>query len=48
MGLFGPSKVKITPNDFAENQLNKIFSINFVEAEEKFLQIYLKRYQSLK
>ena len=35
MGLFGPSKVKITPNDFAENQLNKIFSINFVEAEEK-------------
>ncbi|MBU4234172.1 MAG: hypothetical protein L6277_17535 [Desulfobacterales bacterium] len=35
MGLLGPSKVKIRPNDFVKNQLNKIFSTNFIDAEEK-------------
>ena len=35
MGLFGPSKVKIMPNDFVKNQLNKIFSTNFIDTEEK-------------
>ena len=35
MGLFGPSKIKITPNDFVKNQLDKIFSANFIDAEKK-------------
>ena len=35
MGLFGPSKIKITPNDFVKTQLDKIFSSNFVDAEKK-------------
>ena len=34
MGLFGPSKIRITPNDFVETQLNKLFSANFIDAEE--------------
>ena len=35
MGLFGPSKIRITPIDFVKTQLNKIFSANFINAEEK-------------
>lgn len=35
MGLFGPSKIRITPNEFVKTQLNKIFSTNFIDAEEK-------------
>ncbi len=35
MGLFGPSKIKITPNDFVKTQLDKIFSPNFIDAETK-------------
>jgi hypothetical protein len=35
MGLFGPSKIKITANDFVKNQLDKIFSANFIDAEKK-------------
>jgi hypothetical protein len=35
MGLFGPSKIKITPTDFVKTQLNKIFSSNFIDAETK-------------
>jgi hypothetical protein len=35
MGLFGPSKIKVTPNDFVKNQLNKIFSANFIDAEKQ-------------
>ncbi len=35
MGLFGPSKIKITPNDFAKTQLDKIFSANFIDSEKK-------------
>lgn len=35
MGLFGPSKIKITPAAFVKNQLDEIFSPNFVDAETK-------------
>jgi len=35
MGLFGPSKIRITPNNFVKTQLNKIFSANFISVEEK-------------
>jgi len=35
MGLFWPSKIKITPNDFVKAQLDKIFSANFIDAEKK-------------
>lgn len=35
MGLFGPSKIKITPNAFVKAQLYQIFSANFIEAETK-------------
>jgi hypothetical protein len=35
MGLFGSSKIKITPNDFVKTQLDKIFSANFIDAEKK-------------
>jgi hypothetical protein len=34
MGLFGPSKVKTTPHDFVKTQLDKIFSADFVDAEQ--------------
>lgn len=33
MGLFGPSKIKITPNALVKAQLDQIFSANFIEAE---------------
>jgi hypothetical protein len=35
MGLFGPSKIKITPNNFVNTQLDKLFSDNFIDAEKK-------------
>jgi hypothetical protein len=35
MGLFGPSKIKITPHEFVKTQLDKIFSSNFIDAETK-------------
>jgi len=35
MGLFGPSKIKITPNDFVKTQLDKLFSNDFIDAEKK-------------
>jgi hypothetical protein len=35
MGLFGPSKIKITPHAFVQTQLDKIFSQTFIEAEQK-------------
>jgi len=35
MGLFGPSKIKTTPKDFVKTQLDKIFSANFIDAEQK-------------
>ena len=35
MGLFGPSKIKIKPNDFVKSQLGKIFSPNFFDEEKK-------------
>lgn len=35
MGLFGPSKIKITPNGFVKTQLDKIFSSSFIDAEKK-------------
>jgi hypothetical protein len=35
MGLFGPSKIKVTPNAFVKVQLDKIFSSNFINAETK-------------
>ena len=34
-GLFGPSKIKITPNNFVNNQLDRLFSDNFIDAEKK-------------
>jgi hypothetical protein len=34
MGLFGPSKLKITPNDFVKTQIDKIFSSDFIDAEK--------------
>ncbi len=48
MGLFGPSKIKITPNDFVKTQLNKIFSANFIDAEEKSFANLSKEISSLK
>lgn len=44
MGLFGPSKIKITPTDFAKNQLNKVFSSNFIDAETKGFSSLSKEY----
>lgn len=35
MGLFGSSKIKITPNDFIKTQLDKIFSAEFIDEEKK-------------
>jgi hypothetical protein len=35
MGLFGPSKIKITPTDFVKAKLDEIFSANFIDAEQK-------------
>src|SRR6267378_762138 len=35
MGLFSPSRIRITPTDFANTQLSKIFSSDFVDAETK-------------
>jgi len=35
MGLFWPSKIKITPTDFVNTQLDKIFSSNFIDTETK-------------
>jgi hypothetical protein len=35
MGLFGPSKIKITLVDFLNTRLNEIFSSNFIDAETK-------------
>ncbi len=35
MGLFGPSKIKITPHDFVKIQLDKIFSPTFIDTERK-------------
>lgn len=35
MGLFGPSKIKITPAAFVKSQLDKIFSSDFKDAETK-------------
>jgi hypothetical protein len=35
MGLFGPSKIKITPNDFVKAELDKIFSSSFIDTETK-------------
>lgn len=35
MGLFGPSKIKVTPTAFVKTQLDNIFSTNFVAAEKK-------------
>jgi hypothetical protein len=37
MGLFGPSKIKTTPKDFVKTQLDKIFSADFTDAEQKGL-----------
>ena len=43
MGLFGPSKIKITPTDFVKTQLDKIFSSNFIDAETKaFARLFKK------
>jgi hypothetical protein len=44
MGLFGPSKIKITPTDFVKIQLDKIFSSNFIDAETKFFASLSKEY----
>lgn len=33
MGLFGPSKIKITPHDFVKAELDRIFSPQFADAE---------------
>ncbi len=33
MGLFGPSKIKITPHDFVKSQVDEIFSPKFIDAE---------------
>ena len=38
MGLFGPSKIKVAPNDFLKNQLNKIFSKDLIDAEKEGFQ----------
>lgn len=35
MGLFGPSKIKITPHAFVKNQLDIIFSPTFIDTEKK-------------
>ena len=35
MGLFGPSRIKTTPKDFVKTQLDKIFSADFIDAEQK-------------
>jgi len=35
MGLFGLFKIKIFPNDFVKNELDKIFSTNFIDEEKK-------------
>jgi hypothetical protein len=35
MGLFGPSKIKITPHAFVQIQLDKIFSPTFMDTERK-------------
>ena len=35
MGIFGPSKIKITPADFANTQLEKLFSHEFADEERK-------------
>jgi hypothetical protein len=33
MGLFGPSKITITPHDFVKPQVDEIFSPKFIDAE---------------
>ena len=33
MGLFGPSKIKIMPNDFVKTQVDEIFSPKFIDSE---------------
>jgi hypothetical protein len=42
MGLFGPSKIKITPHDFVKAELDRVFSPQFADAETNEFARYSK------
>lgn len=42
MGLFGPSKIKITANTFVKEQIDIIFSEKYIDAEKKAFEILSK------
>ncbi len=48
MGLFGPSKIKISPNDFVKEQLDMIFSQNFQSSEYENFKILSSEFPILK